>query len=103
MRWLFVVAALAGCAPRAASGPAWPKQHFADNDGGESISPRQPKQIAVATPRVDEVKPVAVKATVAPVAVAPGVDAPAATVIAPVVQPTEEMITTEEIIIEIDD
>jgi hypothetical protein len=101
---LLVVVALVGCAPRAANGPTWPHQHFADRDGGESLAPRQPKQIAVASPRVEDAKPAAPKAIAMPATPTATVgDAPAPAVIAPVVQPTEEILTTEDIIIEIDD
>jgi hypothetical protein len=101
MRWLFVVTALVGCAPRVGDGPAWPRQHFTDADGGESISPHQPRQTVVAAPRVEEAKPAVAKPTIVPAAT-PAVEA-LPPVISPTAQPTEETITTEDIIIEIDD
>jgi len=102
MRRLFVVVALVGCAR--GSAPAWPKQHLADRDGGESIAPRQPRQASVAIERSEDPKPVVPKPIVVPApAITGGTEPPAPAITAPAVPPTEETITTEDIVIDIDD
>lgn len=105
MRSLFAcvvaVAVSAGCSH--SGGPAWPKQHATDKDGGESLAPHEARAIAAveaspddkaaATSAADDSKP----AKPAPAAVR----APAATPGTP--QPTDETpVQTEEVIIEID-
>ena len=104
-RWVIVVG-LAACGHHASSsGPAWPKQHDAADDGGESLAPRVARPIEVATPKVsDEPKaipttPLAVPTVAAP---APGLTSPTPA-LPPLAQPTEETITTEDLVIEIDD
>jgi len=106
MRCLLFVVAIAGCAPHASSsGPAWPKSSPSDDDGGESIAPRTSRPVEVAIEKTDEepVTPV-VAPTPVPAAATPvkkdGAGAPAVTAPAGVV---EETITTEDIVIEIDD
>jgi len=47
-RFLFAVLLVTGCAPHAASGPAWPKERVTDDDGGESLAPRHPDRLATA-------------------------------------------------------
>ena len=104
MRSLLLAVALLGCARSAATGPAWPKSQPAEHDGGESLAPHVSRSAVTAIEKSDEdVKPAAVEApapranTPAPAATgtAPAADAPRA--------PAEETITTEDIIIEIDD
>lgn len=100
--WLFAVI-LAGCAGRVAE-PSWPKPFEAADakDGGEAIAPHQAKQNIVAIERADDdAKPqVATAPTVAAVTPAIDVGTPA---VAPASTTTEEVITSEEIIIEIDE
>src|SRR5262245_60844959 len=100
---LFLAVILAGCTHAATTSPAWPKQHEAEKDGGESLAPPESKQRSVAVEKSDDdAKPepkVEAKPDVKPAAseAATGLTSPAVT------QPTEETITTEDIIIEIDD
>jgi hypothetical protein len=103
VRW-FLALALAGCSSHAATGPAWPKQHEADKDGGESLSPHtvHGASVAAAEKSGDDDQPA--KPIVATPAAAPAAakDTPASPT--PAATPTEEPpITTEDIIIEIDD
>jgi hypothetical protein len=106
MRRLLVVVALSACAARTGSGPAWPQSHNTDSDGGESLAPHTAQSV-VARPseRVEDVRPVVKpSATVGAAAPATGdappASAPGAAGAAPLVQ---ETITTEDIVIEIDD
>jgi len=101
-RLLFVVA-LAGCTHAGIGGPQWPKTTASEHDGGQSIAPREgAKSVAVASEKDDadddaapaaEAAPAAAPAP-APVAVggAPSAAAPAT---------SEDVIQTEEIVIEI--
>src|ERR1700733_8424673 len=100
MRRFLVVVVLAACAPHSASGPAWPKAATTETDGGESLEPHESHQVAEAIEKSDAAaKPTAAAAapTVAPTDVVAPVVAPS------VSQPIEDTITTEDIIIEIDD
>jgi hypothetical protein len=99
---LFLIAA---CGAHRDAGPSWPKLHTADKDGGESLSPRTSASVAEAQSETDD-KPVDTPAPSAkPTTPTP---APAAsggsTSTPPVVSPstTDDPMTTEEIIIEID-
>ena len=101
-RW-FLVLALAGCSLHAATGPAWPKQHEAEKDGGESIAPHAAARSVAAVEKSgggDDDQPAA-KPTVTPTAPAAGSAAPVGT--APTMIQEETPVTTEDIIIEIDD
>lgn len=102
-RFLVVVIALAGCASHAANGPAWPKQHEAESDGGESLAPHTAHAVVAAQKAEDEpAKPVATPA--APAAATPEKkDAGAAPAVGPANATIDETITTEDIVIEIDD
>ena len=102
MRRLFVVMALGACAPHSASGPAWPKPQVASTDGGESLSPHEARQVISGIPRSDDDVKSSTTASV-PVATAPSSDIVAPVVAPSVSQPIEDTITTEDIIIEIDD
>lgn len=99
---MFLVVALAGCASHGTSGPAWPQASKSSTDGGESLAPHESRQVVTAVEKSDdEVKPV-----VAPVAapvVAPAADVAAPTIAPSASAPVEDSITSEEIIIEIDD
>jgi hypothetical protein len=88
------------CGGRSSAGPAWPKQAEKEVDGGESLEPRTASAIAAVEDDEDEKveeEPVEKPAEKpAAVEVKPATPAPTA--------PTpEEPITTEEIVIEIDD
>jgi hypothetical protein len=104
MRLVLAVFILAACGRQASTAPAWPKMTEKEKDGGESIEPRA-KAAAVASKTDDETP--AVKADEKPAATitTPKTDAetpkPATTTST---QASEEIvITTEEIVIEIDD
>ena len=100
---LLLALALVGCAPHAATAPAWPKQTTSADDGGESLAPHEAHGPAAAVERSDDddAKPAAAvipTPTLEPLASEPAV-APAAAQPAP----TEDTITTEDIVIEVDD
>ncbi len=92
---------LVGCAPHAASGPAWPKLHDTGRDGGESLAPRESNPVAAAAAAEVEEDPLPdAPAMIAPIVpLARPVETP---VTAPVVKP-EDPIMTEDQVIEIDD
>jgi hypothetical protein len=97
-----VVVALAGCASHAANGPAWPKQHEAEADGGESLAPHTARAVVAAEKAEEEpAKPAATSA--APAAAPEKKEAGAAPAVAPANATIDETITTEDIVIEIDD
>jgi len=103
MRRILLVLAVTACTHSAATGPAWPKAHASDDDGGESLAPRDPaKSIAVAAEAPDDDNPApaaAPAATPAPAPVTEGA-APAA---APAAAQPEDVLTTEEIVIDVGD
>ena len=90
---------MAACGGSAKAGPAWPKQAEKEVDGGESLEPRTASAVAAVEEDDDEEvveeKPVE-KAVEKPAAVEVKPATPAPT-------PPAEPITTEEIVIEIDD
>jgi hypothetical protein len=97
---------MAACSARSA-GPAWPKQTFPDDDGGESLAPRDAITTALEDEEDDavEVKP---DKTEKPAKDQPDkADKPAETTAetpkgtTPVVP--EDVITTEDIVIEIEE
>src|SRR5512135_2548540 len=102
-RLVLVALVFAGCASHAASGPAWPKSSYSDDDGGESIAPRVVRPVeAAAVDKTDDAKPAPPPAPTPAPAPAPVKD-----VVAPAVAPPApaavEPIMTEDIVIEIDD
>jgi len=103
MRRALVLVVVLGCAGSAERGPAWPKPHVSDNDGGESIAPHQSHQVAAIGLDKDDadVKPATVTPSEGVAAKPAEATTPAAA--ATTVTPTDETINTEEIIIEIDD
>ena len=104
MRRALVLVVASACAGSAAHGPAWPKQHVSENDGGESLAPHQSHQVAelgLSKDDDDEGKPAAVAPAAGSGAAATVTATPAAATTTPA--PTDETINTEEIIIEIDD
>ncbi|HTR50826.1 MAG TPA: hypothetical protein VMJ10_08980 [Kofleriaceae bacterium] len=104
MRRFLLVACLVGCASHAASGPAWPKPHASDDDGGESIAPHVSRSDSAAAIETadDDAKPV-VAAPVAPTAAAPASEPAAAPAAAPPAQPSEDTIIIDDVVIQIDD
>jgi len=102
MRFLVVVM-LAGCASHAASGPAWPKLHEAEKDGGETLTPHVANSAVAAVEKSgteeEPVKPTAAPAAAPAAPKEPGAVTPAA----PTVTPADDPIMTEDIVIEIDD
>jgi hypothetical protein len=99
VRFVVLAALLVACGGSRSHTPAWPKASAHDSDGGESLAPRVAGSVA-AIEQADEIKPDD-KPVVKP-------DAPAETSVGikPVVPATtkpDDVITTEDIIIEIDD
>ncbi len=105
MRRTLLVVALAGCASHARPGPAWPKASQSDTDGGESIEPRVVRPVEAAADKTDEeeTKPAPAAPAAAPATPAPAKEVVAPAVGAPAAPTVEESITTEDIVIEIDD
>ena len=103
---LWLTLALAACGAPKASGPAWPAPAETDEDGGESIAPRPSSSVATAIEKSEEPEPDKKKADSEPEKKAEdkAEDTPAETPAAET-QPTgdEEIITSEEIVIEIED
>jgi hypothetical protein len=108
MRRGLLVIALLGCSHAAPTGPAWPKPQAAESDGGESLAPREAARAISAAVEEDRAadraadrateKPAETPATATPAAGATA-DKPAAGS----VTVTEEPITAEDIVIEVDD
>ena len=98
---VIIAALLAACAGRASSAPAWPKLSEKEVDGGESLEPRTvaaiPEKDDDDEEAVVEDKPVEKPAE----ATAPAEDK-AETPETPAAPP-DEIITTEEIVIEVED
>jgi hypothetical protein len=105
MRLGLLMIVLAACAAAPPSGPAWPKLSPRAADGGESIAPREAARALAA---IEEDKPAEGSDTDAPARSPadeqPGAstgDKPAAP--APAADPAiEELLMTEEIVIEVD-
>jgi hypothetical protein len=97
MRLGLLVIALAACSSAATAGPAWPKPAAREVDGGESLAPRAAARAIAALIEDDKPssKPIDKPAVAAALA---GPDKPAATI-----SVVEEPVTTEELVIEIDD
>jgi hypothetical protein len=100
---VFLLAAACGAKP--ASGPAWPKMSERETDGGESIEPRAGASAIAAAAAADDADDDDKDAVIAP---ADPTDAKpetpkAATPGTPAPPPDDIVITTEEIVIEVDD
>lgn len=101
-----LVSLLAACGGSRDRGPAWPKLHESETDGGESLAPRQQSSVAAiedaddATPAADA--PAAPASAAAAPAAAPAgkPDKPAADAPPP---KEPDVLTTEDVIIEIED
>ena len=100
MRSFALVLLLAACGGSSRE-PAWPKQHVSENDGGESLAPHGSRSAAVAITSTgdDEAKPATAAIEAKPAATADAT--PAAAV--PAAPATEEVLQTEEIVIEVDE
>jgi hypothetical protein len=100
-----LIALLVGCGGSRDRGPAWPKPHASETDGGESLASRQASSVA-AIEEADDATP------------APATPAPAGGAVAPAAAPAgkpdkpasdapppkePDVLTTEDIIIEIED
>ena len=103
MRSCLFVVALAACGPKQASGPAWPAPSTTAEDGGESIAPRETK-VAAAPEKIETTvdKPATTPAAAAPAGKPGEAAAPTTTPAAP--PPTvEDLLISEDVIIEIED
>jgi hypothetical protein len=104
MRGGLLLIALLGCSRPGPTGPAWPKTHAHDTDGGESLAPRAASR-AIAT-AVEDDRP-ADRATGDKAAAPPAASPPAAAADKPAGTPsitvTEEPLTAEEMVIEVDE
>ncbi|MEO6772279.1 MAG: hypothetical protein ABI467_04565 [Kofleriaceae bacterium] len=104
LRCALVLVVITACAGSSVHGPAWPKQHEAEADGGESLAPHESRQVAASGLGKDddaEAKPAPGDTAAAPAAAATETAAPAVTT--PGQAPADETINTEEIVIEIDE
>jgi hypothetical protein len=109
MRRGLLVIALLGCSHAAPTGPAWPKPHAAESDGGESLAPREAARASAAAVEDDRAadraadKPAATPPAATPSAATPPAGATADKPAAGSVTVTEEPLTAEELVIEVDD
>jgi hypothetical protein len=104
MRRLLIVCVLAACGHSSASGPKWPEASVKEEDGGESLEPRPSATYAAAVEKSEDDKddkPAAASSDETPEA--PESDDKPATTSAPTQPANDDVITTEEIIIEIED
>jgi hypothetical protein len=106
-RLLFIVAvtAFAGCGNAKAAGPKWPAPSTTAEDGGESLEPRPSATYAAAIEKsaeAEEDKP-EVKATEDKAAATKTEDKPATTTTEDKPATVEDVMMTEEIIIEIEE
>ncbi len=102
---MLLVAALVGCGHPKASGPKWPEPSTTAEDGGESSEPKPSATYAAAVEKSTDDngdKPAASASPGAAAAASPGDDKPAPTA-TPSQPATDDVIMTEEIIIEIED
>jgi hypothetical protein len=100
---ILIAPGLAGCGAGRDRGPAWPEPHEREADGGESLAPRQPGAVAEIEKAED-----ATPGTAAPPD-APGTAGAAAALGSDRPAPEDpahkdpDILTTEEIVIEIED
>lgn len=97
-----VIVLIAACAPHAAQGPAWPKPHATEHDGGESLAPHAAGELESESrgDDVDEHPVVAAPVgTPAQAAVAPSTTTPEA----PAQAGEPKVLEGDEIIIEVDE
>ena len=105
MRLALAVFFLAACGAKAATGPAWPKMAEREADGGESLAPRAKASAVAAASDDDDDEPAPAPVAAKPAATAKAEPEPPkpATTTAPTQAPDDVVITTEELVIEIDD
>jgi hypothetical protein len=108
MRRLLLVVVLAACSHARPSGPAWPapakpdKDNIAASDGGESLAPHESKAIAAVIEKAEEPTSKAASQSAPATAAAPSEEKPAVSPATPP-PPVDDVIMSDEIIIEIDD
>ena len=108
MRVLFVIALAAygsACSVHGPAGPSWPRAATHEVDGGESLAPRAAARAIAAIVEEDRVADRAVADKPA-AAAAPAMAAPTGTgdrAAPPAAPAPEELMTGEEIVIEVDD
>lgn len=106
MRLVLAVLLLAACSSKPAAAPAWPKMAERETDGGESLAPRaKASAVAAAADDDDDDEKPAAKSDDKPAAkpdAKPDAETPKPAATA-TQAPEEIIITTEEIVIEIDD
>lgn len=103
---LLVIALIAACGGTRVSGPAWPKQTDPDEDGGHSLAPLAPAAATVeASDDEEPEKPDAepVEAEAKPEAEPETTEDATAATETPESTADEIIITTEEIVIEVED
>ena len=95
---------LAACGGSRGGGPAWPGSSPADTDGGESLAPRQASAVA-AIEEAEDATPSPAVAIVVPItpAAPAGAAKPDKPTSPETPAPKDDVLTTEEIIIEIED
>ncbi len=103
-RWPVLVFVLgAACGGAAAHGPAWPKPHESETDGGESLAPRVASQLEASDDEDDDAGATATSDSTDTKAAAA---TPADDSTTPDVTPApsqDEPVNAEDIVIEIDD
>jgi hypothetical protein len=100
---LLLTIAAGGCGGRATTGPAWPAASTTAEDGGESLEPQHTSVTAALEEADDDEADVEVTKELTPPASAPAAEIPATTVTAPIQPPSDEVIISDEMIIEIED
>ena len=106
MRRLVFAVALAACGHAAPSGPSWPAPSTTADDGGESLDPRSEGSVAATLETADDDEPAAAaddKPAASDTKPATIDDSAASTTAAPQTPSVDDVLNTEEIIIEIDD
>ena len=88
---------VSACSTSTTNGPAWPKPHLRDRDGGESLAPHVARAIAAR-----EVEVETPQASSSPQAAALITEI-ATPIVVPIVSAPEDVITTEDIVIEIEE
>ena len=99
---LLAVFALTACSHAKAKGPAWPEPSKTAEDGGESLAPHETSTVAAALEKSDDATPDAEDKPAASVPAAAPEDKPA-TMSQPTAPANDDVIMSDEIIIEIDD
>ncbi len=103
---LALVTVLAACGGRAAQGPAWPEMAEREEDGGESLAPRQPAAISIADKDADDDKPAPAKPAAEaakPAAAKPAAETTEVPLPAPTITVEEDAIEIDGIVIEIEE